>query len=55
MREKYAIGVDFGTESGRVVLVSLENGKEITDHVTDYRDGVIDDTLPGSTIKLGYE
>src|SRR5690625_157085 len=55
MREKYAIGVDFGTESGRAVLVSLENGKEITEHVTDYRDGVIDDTLPGSTIKLGYE
>ena len=26
---KYAIGVDFGTESGRAVLVDVSNGKEI--------------------------
>lgn len=55
MSEKYAIGVDYGTESGRVVLVSLENGKEISDHVTLYRHGVIDKELPGSTIQLGHE
>lgn len=55
MSGKYAIGVDYGTESGRVVLVSLENGKEISDHVTLYRHGVIDKELPGSTIQLGHE
>ena len=52
---KYTIGVDFGTESGRAVLVSLKNGKEIADHVTPYRHGVIDDKLPESGVKLDYE
>ncbi|MGY0691440.1 ribulokinase [Virgibacillus sp. FSP13] len=55
MAEKYAIGVDYGTESGRAVLVSLENGQEIADHVTPYRHGVIDQELPDSRIELGYE
>ncbi|WP_026906881.1 ribulokinase [Paucisalibacillus globulus] len=55
MAGKYSIGVDFGTESGRAVLVSLKSGKEIADHVTPYRHGVIDDKLPESGVKLGYE
>ncbi|KAA0965604.1 ribulokinase [Sporosarcina sp. ANT_H38] len=55
MTEKYAIGVDYGTQSGRAVLVSLENGREIADHVTPYRHGVIDEKLPGTDIELDYE
>ena len=55
MTEKYAIGVDYGTESGRAVLVSLENGIEIADHVTPYKHGVMDDKLPKSDIKLGHD
>ncbi|MFD1848607.1 ribulokinase [Oceanobacillus bengalensis] len=55
MTTKYTIGVDYGTESGRAVLVSLVDGKEIADHVTPYRHGVIDEELPESKIKLGYE
>ncbi|WP_112182343.1 MULTISPECIES: ribulokinase [Paraliobacillus] len=55
MTEKYAIGVDYGTESGRAVLVSLATGREINDHITHYRHGVINDTLPTSGEKLGYE
>ncbi|MEK5038245.1 ribulokinase [Sporosarcina sp. FSL K6-3457] len=55
MTEKYAIGVDYGTQSGRAVLVSLENGQEIADHVTPYRHSVIDEKLPGTDIQLGYE
>lgn len=55
MEEKYAIGVDFGTESGRAVVVSLKNGKEISDDVTPYKHGVIDAKLPNSNIELGYE
>lgn len=55
MTVKYAIGVDYGTQSGRAVLVSLDNGQEITDHVTPYRHGVIDEKLPGTEIELGYE
>lgn len=55
MTEKYAIGVDYGTQSGRAVLVSLDNGQEIADHVTPFRHGVIDEKLPGTDIELGYE
>ncbi|MUK87728.1 ribulokinase [Ornithinibacillus sp. L9] len=55
MEKKYSIGVDYGTESGRAVLVSLEDGKEVADHVTPYRHGVIDEKLPESDVELGYE
>ena len=54
MKQKYAIGIDYGTESGRAVLVSLENGKEIAEHVTPYRHGVMDEKLP-SGIELDFE
>jgi len=52
MREKYAIGIDYGTESGRVVLVRLADGAEIADHVTPYPHNVIDERLPGTDIRL---
>ncbi|SES74627.1 L-ribulokinase [Salinibacillus kushneri] len=55
MTKKYAIGVDFGTESGRAVLVSLDDGREITDYVTEYSHGVIDEALPESEVELGFE
>ncbi|HID12032.1 MAG TPA: ribulokinase [Candidatus Latescibacteria bacterium] len=43
---RYAIGIDFGTESGRAVLVDVVTGEEVTTSVYTYRDGVIDDVLP---------
>jgi len=49
---KYAIGVDFGTESGRAVLVDVSNGKEIATAVYPYSNGVIDEKLPGTEIRL---
>lgn len=52
---KYTIGVDYGTESGRAVLVDLANGAEIATHVTPYRHGVIDEVLPGSECKLAMD
>lgn len=52
MKYGYTIGIDYGTESGRVVLVSLENGEEIAEHVTRYKHGVIEERLPGSKVKL---
>jgi L-ribulokinase len=55
MTPKYAIGIDFGTESGRALLVDVANGREIAATVHPYRDGVIDRELPGSGIKLEHD
>src|SRR3989449_1024913 len=49
---KYAIGVDFGTESGRAVLVDVHTGSQLASSVHPYANGVIDETLPGTTIAL---
>lgn len=42
---KYSIGVDFGTESGRAVLVDVANGNEIATAVYPYSHGVINGKL----------
>jgi L-ribulokinase len=44
---KYTIGVDYGTESGRAVLVNVATGEEVATAVHPYGDGVIDEHLPG--------
>lgn len=49
---KYTIGVDFGTESGRAVLVDVGSGCEITSAVYAYVHGVIDEKLPDSGKRL---
>ncbi|MEN6480091.1 MAG: ribulokinase [Anaerolineales bacterium] len=49
---KYALGVDFGTESARAVLFALADGAEIAQAVSEYPDGVIDEVLPGTSIRL---
>ncbi|MGC9469697.1 MAG: ribulokinase [Anaerolineae bacterium] len=50
--KKYAIGVDFGTESGRAALVDVSNGRIVATAVHKYDWGVIDDVLPGTDIHL---
>lgn len=52
MGKKYAIGVDFGTLSGRAVLVEVANGHEIATAVKDYTHGVMDKYLPDGITKL---
>ena len=49
---KYSIGVDFGTLSGRAVIVDVANGKELATAVHEYKNGVIDSFLPGTNIRL---
>ncbi len=46
---KYAIGVDFGTQSGRAVLVELGTAKELAAAVLAYPHGVMDEALPDGT------
>ncbi len=47
---KYTIGVDFGTLSGRAVLVSLETGAEIATAVYEYPHKVMETALPCGTL-----
>jgi len=46
---KFSIGVDFGTLSGRAVLVNVENGEEVAVSVFEYPHGVMDEKLPDGT------
>ena len=48
----YAIGVDFGTESGRAALVDLGSGDVLATSVVRYPSAVIDETLPSSGERL---
>jgi L-ribulokinase len=43
---RYAVGVDFGTESGRAVLVDVRDGSVLANAVSPYANGVIDSALP---------
>ncbi|HEX2756512.1 MAG TPA: ribulokinase [Candidatus Limnocylindrales bacterium] len=42
----FAIGVDFGTGSGRAILVDVADGRQLATAVSEYSHGVIDDVLP---------
>ncbi|MBI5961265.1 MAG: ribulokinase [Chloroflexi bacterium] len=46
--DKYTIGVDFGTESGRAVVVRVRDGAELGSAVYAYSHSVIDERLPES-------
>jgi len=49
---KFALGLDFGTESGRALLVDVESGRDVASAIYPYADGVIGQHLPGTSIKL---
>jgi L-ribulokinase len=46
------VGVDFGTESARAVLVEVASGRELASAVHPYPSGVIDQRLPGDGVAL---
>lgn len=52
MCAKYAIGLDFGTLSGRGVLVRCQDGKIMSKAVKEYTHGVMDRFLPDGKTKL---
>jgi L-ribulokinase len=51
---KYTIGVDFGSLSGRAVLVEVESGRELISSIYKYPHAVMDKCLPDGT-KLGVD
>lgn len=55
MTEKYVIGIDYGTLSGRAVVVAVSNGKELASAVFEYPHGVMDTTLAKTGKKLPPE
>ncbi|MDA2892175.1 ribulokinase [Mycolicibacterium sp. BiH015] len=50
--EKYAVGVDFGTLSGRALVVRVSDGAEMASAEHVYTHAVVTETLPGSQIRL---
>ena len=44
--DSYVIGVDYGTLSGRAVVVRVRDGKELGSGVFDYPHAVITEALP---------
>lgn len=53
--KKYAIGIDFGTLSGRAVLVDVTDGRVVASAVDNHANGVIDHTMPESGKQLPPE
>lgn len=51
MTTKYSIGIDFGTLSGRTVLVDLDDRKELDVEICNYPHAVMESQLP-SGLKL---
>ncbi|GGN07815.1 ribulokinase [Lentzea pudingi] len=47
-RDACVVGVDFGTLSGRAVVVRVRDGAELGTAVHDYRHGVVDQVLPAT-------
>jgi len=46
---KYTIGIDYGTLSGRAVLVGVEDGRTAAAAVYEYPHGIMDISLPDGT------
>jgi L-ribulokinase len=50
--ERFVIGVDYGTLSGRALVVRVSDGAELGTAVHEYRHGVIDRELPSTGEQL---
>ena len=53
--KKYTVGIDYGTLSGRAVLMDVESGEIVATSVSEYAHGVIDETMPsGEKLPQNY-
>jgi len=48
IKDRYVVGVDFGTLSGRAVVVRTHDGAELGSAVTEYPHAVMDHELTGT-------
>ena len=55
MNEKYTIGVDYGTLSGRAVVVRVSDGTELASAVFEYPNAVMDQQLNATGAPLGAD
>lgn len=53
--KKYSIGVDFGTLSGRALLIEVDTGIELATAVKEYTHGVMDKFLPDGVTPLKHD
>ncbi|MBQ8814875.1 MAG: ribulokinase [Lachnospiraceae bacterium] len=54
-KDLYTLGLDFGTLSGRAILVDIGNGSVVSEAVMDYPHAVMDSVLPcGTPIPRGW-
>ncbi|MFI6262469.1 ribulokinase [Micromonospora sp. NPDC051006] len=52
-QERYVIGVDYGTLSGRAIVVRVSDGAELGSAVHEYEHGVMDDVLTAAPAAAG--
>jgi L-ribulokinase len=53
--DAFVVGVDYGTLSGRAVVVRVADGTELGSAVFEYPHAVVTDALPGSGTPLGND
>ena len=47
---KYTLGIDYGSLSGRTVLVRCDTGEVVAESTLDYPHAVMDTALPDGTL-----
>ncbi len=54
-KDRYTVGIDFGTLSGRAVVVRVSDGKEVASAVHDYPHGVMERELASTRERLARD